>query len=436
LLSGPAGTGKSRACLEKLNAVCLRWSGTRALIVRKTRESLTESALVTFEDKVLPAFSPIAAGASRRMRQSYHYPNGSTVVVGGLDKPGKVMSTEYDLIYVQEAIELHENDWESLTTRLRNNVVPFQQLIADTNPDSPRHWLYQRASAGRTAMLESRHEDNPSLWDRDRGDWTATGRAYISRLDALTGPRKDRLRFGRWVQAEGVVYDGWDRNVHVIDRFDIPPDWRRIRSIDFGHTNPFVCLWIAIDNDARMYVYRELYHTKRTVRVHAEQINRLSGDETYEFTVADHDAEDRATLLEGGISTIPARKDVIPGIQAVQERLKLVTTEEPPRPRLFVLRDSLVERDKELAESKRPTCLLEEIDGYIWAKPKDGRPVKDEPEKENDHSVDALRYATMSIDRGVTAIEPAHVVEARERAEMERREREWNSLENDELWVN
>ena len=221
LISGPAGTGKSRACLEKLHAVCLRWPGARYLIVRKTRESLTESALVTFEEKVLPAGDPIASGARRSHRQSYLYPNGSVVVVGGLDKPGKVMSTEYDGIYVQEAIELHENDWESLTTRLRNNVVPFQQLIADTNPDSPRHWLYQRASAGRTAMLESRHEDNPGLWDHERREWTLTGRTYLARLDALTGPRKDRLRYGRWVQAEGVVYDGWDRGEHLVSEEDL-----------------------------------------------------------------------------------------------------------------------------------------------------------------------------------------------------------------------
>src|SRR5262249_51460015 len=106
LVSGPAGTGKSRACLEKLHACCLRWPGCRWLIVRKTRESLTESALVTFEEKVLAEGSPIRLGPQRRMRQAYHYPNGSEVVVGGLDKPSKVMSTEYDGIYVQEAIEL------------------------------------------------------------------------------------------------------------------------------------------------------------------------------------------------------------------------------------------------------------------------------------------------------------------------------------------
>src|SRR5690348_14956184 len=84
LVSGPAGTGKSRACLEKIHACCLRWPGCRWLIVRKTRESLTESALVTFEEKVLPESSPIKAGPQRRLRQAYRYANGSEVVVGGL----------------------------------------------------------------------------------------------------------------------------------------------------------------------------------------------------------------------------------------------------------------------------------------------------------------------------------------------------------------
>jgi hypothetical protein len=152
--------------------------------------------------------------------------------------------------------------------------------------------------------------------------------------------------------------------------------------------------------------------------------------------VADHDAEDRATLLENGISTIPARKDVNPGIEAVQERLKPVKTEDPPRPRLFVLRDSLVERDRELAESKRPCCLIEEIDGYVWAKGVDGRVVKDAPVKEDDHAMDALRYATMAIDRGVTAREPEHAREAREAREMAVAEAEYRDPMADHWWTN
>jgi phage terminase large subunit len=112
ILDGPAGTGKSRANLEKLHLCALKYPGMRGLIVRKTRTSLTQTGLVTFEEKVLPEGSPIARGAARANRQSYLYPNGSEVVVGGMDKAIKIMSTEFDLIYEMEASELTETDHE------------------------------------------------------------------------------------------------------------------------------------------------------------------------------------------------------------------------------------------------------------------------------------------------------------------------------------
>jgi PBSX family phage terminase large subunit len=217
VLSGPAGTGKSRSCLEKLHLVAEKYPGMRGMIVRKTRASLTQSGLVTWEEKVVPAGHPILAGPKRRNRQSYAYPNGSEIVVGGMDDITKVMSTEYDLVYVQEAIELTEDDWEKLDTRLRSFVVPYQQIIADTNPDAPQHWLKLRCDRGATRMVECRHEDNPVLYDNARGEWTENGREYIKGLDALTGVRLHRLRHGRWVAAEGIVYDAWDRAVHLVD---------------------------------------------------------------------------------------------------------------------------------------------------------------------------------------------------------------------------
>ena len=400
LLSGPAGTGKSRACLEKLHAAALRWPGVRGLIVRKTRESLTDSALVTFEEKVLPEHSPIAAGAQRRTRQHYTYPNGSEIVVGGLKQAGKdmrqkIMSTEYDMIYVQEAIELNENDWETLTTRLRNGVAPFQQIIADTNPDSPQHWLKRRERAGKLKVYESRHEDNPVYFDA-AGNITPAGATYIGKLDALSGVRYARLRQGKWVQAEGVVYGGFNAAVHVIDRFDVPAAWRKVRSIDFGYTNPFVCQWWAIDHDGRMYLYREVYRTRRTVRVHGKQINELSAGEAVAYTVADHDAEDRATLRECRIPSIAAKKDIRIGIQAVEERLKV---QGDGKPRLFVFRDALVEQDPWLVEAKKPLSTLDEFDCYVWPPGQDGKAEKEVPVDDNNHGMDALRYAVMALDR-------------------------------------
>lgn len=390
LISGPAGTGKSRACLEKIHYLMQKYDGARALIVRKTRASLTESALQTYERWVLGHDHPIIRGGTqRRFRHNYLYPNGSEIIVGGMDNPIRIMSTEYDIVFVQEAIELFEGGWEDLTTRLRTGPVPHQSIIGDTNPGPPMHWIKQRCDQGMTALLESRHEDNPRLYDHGDGEWTDEGIGYIARLDKLTGTRKQRLRYGKWVQAEGVIYTDYDPVIHLIDRFEIPASGLRFRIIDFGYVNPFVCQWWYVDYDGRMYMYREIYHTQRTVKTHAKKIN--SFDEEIAWTVCDHDAEDRATLEENDIPNDAARKAVSVGIQKVQERLAIAGDE---KPRIFIMRDSLVETDQSLVDAKKPWCTEQEFADYVWS----NKITKEEPVKQNDHGMDSVRYAVMSVD--------------------------------------
>jgi phage terminase large subunit len=406
LLSGPAGTGKSRAALEKLHAMMLANPGARGLIVRKTLVSLGSTGLVTWREKV--AAESIAAGhvvwygGSQQEAAAYRYSNGSVVVVGGLDKPQKVMSSEYDVIFVQEAIELTIDDWEALTTRLRNGRISFQQLIADCNPWTPSHWLKQRADRGDTLMLHSRHEDNPVLFHED-GTLTAVGADYIGKLDRLTGVRHHRLRHGRWVAAEGLIYEEWDPAAHLVDRFPIPESWSRWWSIDFGYTNPFVWQDWAEDPDGRLYLVREIYRTRTLVEDHAKHILRLvaPGGRWQEprprAIICDHDAEDRATLERHlGLSTKAATKTVSDGIQAAQARLRPAGD---GKPRLFVLRDAVVERDPELEDAKRPTCTVEEVVGYVWDQTP-GKPPKETPVKDNDHGMDALRYMVAQRDLG------------------------------------
>ena len=394
-LSGPAGTGKSRANLEKIHFCALKYPGMRALIVRKTRESLTESGLVTFEERVLPEGSPLLAGPRRQFRQAYHYPNESTLVVGGLDKASKIMSTEFDLIYVMEAIEISENDHESLTTRLRNGVMPYQQLIFDTNPDRPTHWLKARANAGLVRMLESRHEDNPVLYDEAAGDWTPAGRAYIETLDRLTGPRKDRLRHGRWVTAEGVVYE-WEPACHLVDRFEVPAAWPRYWAIDFGYTNPFVWQEWATDPDGRLYLVREIYRTQTLVEDHAARVVEITKTSPRPVAViCDHDAEGRATFEKhAGVRTVAAYKAISEGVQAVQARLQAAGD---GRPRLYVLRDALDRRDQALVDRKLPASTVEEFDGYVWDL-SNKRKKGEVPVDKDNHGMDAMRYMVAHLD--------------------------------------
>ena len=89
VISGAAGTGKSRACLEKLHYYAQRYKGARILIVRKTRESLNESALVTLERDVFQSGAPMLSGARRETRTSYVYPNSSEIIIAGLKQSGR-----------------------------------------------------------------------------------------------------------------------------------------------------------------------------------------------------------------------------------------------------------------------------------------------------------------------------------------------------------
>lgn len=369
----------------------------RGLLLRQTQTSLTSTGLVTYRERVLDPLDRVTFyGGSAAQPPQYRYPNGSCLMLGGLDKPTKVMSSEYDLIYIQEATEVAEAAWEQCTTRLRNGVMPYQQLLADCNPSAPSHWLKQRANRGATLLLESRHEDNPLLWDVARGVWTAVGAAYIAILNALSGVRKLRLRFGIWAAAEGLVFDGWDPSIHLIDSFPIPVEWPRYWVIDFGWTNPFVWSAWAVDPDGRSYRYREIYRTQRLVEDHARDILALTADEPRpRAIVCDHDAEGRATLSKHlGMATIPARKAISPGLQAVSARLRVAGD---GRPRLFFLRDALVERDPALLDRKLPTCSEEEIEGYIWDL-SNGRRKGETPVDLHNHGMDNLRYIASHLD--------------------------------------
>jgi PBSX family phage terminase large subunit len=418
LIAGPAGTGKSRAALEKIHLMALLNPEMSGLILRKTANSLTSSAVATFERDVaaqalLDGTVKFFGGSSREPAQ-YRYSNGSHIALGGMDNPLKIMSTERDVIFVQEATELTTDDWEMATTRLRNGKVSFQQLIADCNPQDPMHWLKLRCEAGATTMLHSKHEDNPRYFNTD-GTMTEEGASYIARLDALTGVRYLRLRKGIWAAAEGVIYEDFNPAVHLVDCFEIPEQWRRIWSVDFGYVHPFVWQDWAIGPDGEMILVREIYRTQTLVEDHARVIRRVLGlgpidpltgrPQPYagpevtgwdakrpSIILCDHDAEDRATLERHiGWPTRPASKNVGDGIQATSARFRL---DGRGRARVKMFRDAVVGgRDPELVDAKRPASTPEEIPTYVW-----NDKGKDEPRKEMDDGSDTLRYTVMEVD--------------------------------------
>ncbi len=392
ILAGPAETGKTIAALHKLHLMAQKYPKAHLAMVRKTRKSMDASVIKSYLDKVLEENSPVTIyGGSKP--DWFDYPNGSRIVVGGIDNPEKFLSSEYDAIFVNQTEELELDDWEKLTTRTtgRAGNMPYAQVFGDCNPGPRNHWILERANEKKLVLLHSRHEDNPILFDPDGAVMTDQGRRSLAVLDNLSGVRYQRLRLGKWVSAEGQIYEEYDPSVHLLDPFEIPSGWRRFRVIDFGLVHPLVCQWWALDEDERMYLYREIYMTGRTVATHARTINDLSAGERIEATICDHDAEDRMTLKENGIANVAAKKDVLQGIGKVQDRFKI---QADGRPRIFFLRDSLVEVDQSLKLEHLPYATAQEIDGYIW---KDNA-RKEEPVKESDHGMDAMRYMIMYLD--------------------------------------
>jgi hypothetical protein len=201
IISGPSETGKTFAALYKLHQMAQAYPGSRWVIMRKTAESLTTTAVRSWK-RVIRAHGtkPEEFGGTRPYL--WVYPNGSVVNTAGMDNPDKILSGEFDGIYVNQCEELSKEEWETITTRTtgRGAVTPYPMAFGDANPKDPEHWILERSRSGQLQIYTSRHEDNPSL--HDGTDWTDQGRRTLATLDALTGTRYARLRLGEWVYAD------------------------------------------------------------------------------------------------------------------------------------------------------------------------------------------------------------------------------------------
>lgn len=401
LLEGPAGTGKTIACLNKLHRAATHYPGMRGLMVRKTQVSLKASALVTYQRKVLHPLDRVRFyGGSQAEPAKFMYPNGSEIIVGGMDQASKVMSTEYDVVYPNEATELTEDDLESLDTRLRNYVMPYQQLIMDCNPGPPTHWLNQRCNAGKTRRIRSRHEDNPFYFDPKTGQLTPQGREYIAGLDQLTGVRYQRLRLGKWVAAEGQVFEAWDAAVHLIDRADLAKHGlaeprRHVGAVDWGWTNAGVITVGAIGGDGQIAVVHEVYRTQMGREwwiATAKELKREYGIDVFVCDPSEPEYID--AWRNAGLTVQPAVNDILPGITAIQDRL---APDASGRIRWHVVRDCNPAPDPELAAKRRPTSAVQEIESYVWAVSAVSA-KREKPVDADNHALDTWRYLVMEAD--------------------------------------
>lgn len=83
--------------------------------------------------------------------------------------------------------------------------------------------------------------------------------SYLATLALLPEIKRKQMLEGNWDVVEGGAFEEFDRSTHVIEPFDIPDNWYTFRCADWGFSSPFCVLWIAVDFDENMYVFREWY---------------------------------------------------------------------------------------------------------------------------------------------------------------------------------
>ncbi len=207
-------------------------------------------------------------------------------------------------------------------------------------------------------------------------------------LDGLPEDERQTRETGHFGIYHGLVYKEFNDRFHTVDDdFEIPPDWHRIRAIDFGFANPFCCLWIARDHDGCYYVYDEHYRSGLLNSEHAAAIKQrrwLRGvARQYGPTYSDHDAQQRAELNAEGIQCTPAKKDLRAGIAHLRRLFKV---QKNGKARIYVF--------------KRCVNLRKELRNYKWPEGSDTRNPAEEPIDKDNHACDALRYGIFSDHKG------------------------------------
>ena len=179
-------------------------------------------------------------------------------------------------------------------------------------------------------------------------------------------------------KTEGLVYKEFDRKRHIASQEDIDSAQEKgwvdtILGIDFGYTNPSTIIPIKIDSDNHYWILEEFYKTGQTTEQIAEQAKLYKPTKVY----ADPAEPDRIDILKrAGLNCREVSKDIVAGVDRVRELFK--------QSRIHI----------------HPDCknLIHELETYRYPDKKPDQNEQEKPVKENDHALDALRYALYMVD--------------------------------------
>jgi hypothetical protein len=209
---------------------------------------------------------------------------------------------QYQYLMFDELNLLNPDAVSFLESRLRSGRrdLPVLGLRATANPGGPSHGAVRARfieatnygqhvitdAGGRTLrFIPSSSVDNPHL-----------NAEYITHLNALPETMRRAMRDGDWDAFSGQVYRQLRHDRHVLQPIPLPTGWRRYCAVDWGYTAPWAVLWAAVDEDGRVWCYRELYAPEVG---ESEQARRILAAEAPDEHIVTRFADDALWTVRG-----------------------------------------------------------------------------------------------------------------------------------------
>jgi hypothetical protein len=302
LYGGAAGGGKSYAML----ADPLRYLSNpqfSGLLLRRTTEELRE--LVWKSQELYPKIIPGIKWSERKMQ--WTSPSGGRLWLSYLDRDDDVLRYQglsFCWIGFDELTQWPTPfAWDYLRSRLRS-IAPelpvymrattnpggaghvwVKKYFVDPSPTGKSFWATDRE--GNTLIFPKGHtKEGQPLFQRKFIPAKLFDNPYLSRtgdyetmLLSLPENQRKRLLEGNWDVAEGAAFPEFNRDIHVVKPFDIPKNWPKFRSCDYGYGSYSAVLWFAVAPDGQLIIYRELYVSKVLAKDLANKVLYLEEDD-------------------------------------------------------------------------------------------------------------------------------------------------------------
>jgi phage terminase large subunit len=374
LLYGGAGAGKSYAAAQKVVLFSLLYADKKILVLRKTLPALKLTSLEIIERLLNEYRIPFEINRTDLIIRTI---KGNRIIFKSIGEAGEDIEklkslTDIDLIWIEEATELTQREYDEVNRRLRGRRLPpghYRQLIMTFNPIDRNHWIYKRyfetpPSQEQTFILKTTYKDNKFL-DPE----------YARMLENLKF--QDEYAYQVYCMGEWGVFKGQVYTNYAVENFEYAPEDfdEIIAGIDFGFNNPTALLLVGI-KDREIFVFDEFYRSHLTMPEIVSAIKeKFNAWGINPIMYCEHDPEKMKEFELAGFYVLPAKKDVLAGISFVRSL------------RLHI----------------HPRCVntIREIQSYKYKEDRNGN-ILEEPVKFNDHAMDALRYAVythLSQDR-------------------------------------